>query len=150
MKRAIIAACLALMDGVWPAQAQLFPSPSGEPKQSAERVLIDAEIFVSAPDAPGLCFPLGSGQLTVTVRRLSDAIERRPTEFTLRGYQDDPDTNIAVPISGEDVTSTTRIKGSYHYCWSINVDAPETESMSGANRGAFVQTVAVRMVFTPQ
>lgn len=128
------------------ADAQLFPASSGG---AAGRTLLDATLFVSPPDAPGLCMPLGPGQLTIVARRTADAIEQRPTTLRVDGYQDDPSTHLTMAVGPQEATTTTRINGSYHYCWSITVETPETENMANAQRGAFVQTVDVRMVHRP-
>jgi hypothetical protein len=117
--------------------------------QPSERVLIDATVFVSPPDNPGLCLPLGPGVLTLTAWRVGDAIEPRTTLLRVDGYQDDPGTHVAMQIGPDETTLTKRVAGSYHYCWSLTVDAPETERMSGAQRGAYVQTVAVRITHQP-
>ena len=146
MQRAVLVAVLvAVLMTSTPASAQLFTPPPA----TAERVLVDTTVFVQAPDRPGLCLPLGAGQLTVTVKRASDPIERRRTDFMLAGFQDDPDVNVTIPVSQQPVTVTTRVNGSYHYCWYIEMHAPETETMSGAGRGAYAHTVDVRITHRP-
>lgn len=147
MRRALIAVLAVFLATSVQAHAQLFTSqPAGTP---AERVLIDTTVFVEPPDGPGLCMPLGAGQLTVTVKRTSDPLERRPTAFTLSGYQDDPEVNIVIPLGSQAVTDTKHVNGSYHYCWWIEMQAPETETMSHAARGAYAHTVDVRIVHRP-
>ena len=61
----------------------------------------------------------------------------------------DPDTHIEIPVSSQEVTTTTHVNGADRYCWAVSIDAPETRNMSMAERGAFVQTIAVRMTFRP-
>lgn len=139
MRHAILAA-LTLLMALTPVHAQDAP---------VERTLVDAVLFVSPPDSPGLCMPLGAGQITITTQRVAEAIELRPTTFRIDGYQDDPGTHLTVAISRQETTLTTHVSGSYHYCWRVDVDAPETERMPNAQRGAYVQTVAVKIVHRP-
>lgn len=147
MQRVVLAVVVAVLMTSAPASAQLFPAAPKGP--AAERVLLDTTVFVEPPDTPGLCMPLGAGQLTVTVRRASEPIEHRRTDFMLRGFQDDPGVNVAIPVNQQPVTVTTRVNGSYHYCWDIEMHAPETEGMSHAGRGAYAHTVDVRILHRP-
>lgn len=155
MRQPVLAALAALLVLAWPAHAQLFPTtPSSEPAPStpSDRVLlVDAVLYVNPPTQEGLCMAIAAGQVTVTVRRVTEAVEQpRPARFGLYGFMVDPDTRIEIPISNQEVTTTTHVNGSSHYCWSVHIDAPETRDMSMAQRGAYIQTVAVRITLAPQ
>ena len=80
---------------------------------------------------------IGAGMLTVVVKRTREAAEQpRPARFSLYGFMVDPDTRIEIPVSSQEVSTTTHINGSDHYCWSVSIDAPETRGMDMAHRGA--------------
>jgi hypothetical protein len=152
MRMALIAAGALFLVMTWPVQAQLFPANPGAtapPAPGTELVLADLTVWVNPPEEQGLCMKLDAGQVTVKVRRVSDALEQRPTTFQLYGFMADPDANVQTPISGQDVTVATRVTGAGHYCWHISVDAPEAKNMSMAQRGSFVQEIAVRISITP-
>lgn len=137
----------------WPATqtaAQLFPSqPAGQPAPS-ERVLLDAVLWVSPPLREGLCMVLDAGKVTVTAKRVGQTIEIRPTELQFYGFMADQDAGLKVPITAQEASATTIVQGVDRYCWHINLDAPETQGMSNAQRGAYVQTIAVKLVWSPQ
>lgn len=152
MRRSVLAALVSLLLAAWPAQAQLFPTATpdvvpGVPAVS-EQTLIDTTLYVEPPSQQGLCVVLGAGQVTVTVRRVTDAVaEPRPAKFSLYGFMADPDTHLEIPVSNQEVSTTTHIKGIDRYCWSVTINAPETATMDHAHRGGYVQTVAVRIAF---
>src|SRR5688500_16225566 len=106
MRRPLLIALTVLLTFGVPAHAQ--PAP--------ERTLVDLTVFVEPPTRQGLCMGMGSGQVTVTVRRAAEAIEGRPARFTLTGFMADPDAQIEAPISSQDVTITTHLSGSDRYC----------------------------------
>ena len=129
--------------------ASLAVSAHGARAQPAESVLVDAVLWVVPPSDEGLCLSLGAGTLTVTTRRVKEASEQRPTSFRLNGFMIDPDANLTVSVSRQETTATTHLNGSDHYCWSVSADAPETRDMPMAQRGAYAQQIAVRLVFRP-
>lgn len=136
MRQAVMAALIAIVTIGWPAYAQEVPP---------ERVLVDATLYVRPPGAEGLCMVVDAGQLTVTVRRTREAIEGRPARFALYGFMADPDAHIETPIGNQEISISVHVNGADRYCWSIEVDAPETERMANAQRGAFVQRIAVKI-----
>ncbi len=153
MRRPILAALVAILMTSTPVLAQLFPAPAANPttQQPAELVLVDATLYVNPPTNEGLCMGISPGQVTVTVKRVTEAVEQpRPARFGLYGFMVDPDTRIEIPISNQEVSTTTRVNGSNRYCWNVSIEAPETQGMSMAQRGAYVQTVAVRIVHRPE
>lgn len=113
-----------------------------------ERVITDATLWINPPSAPDMCVLLGAGRLTVSGRVERPAIERRPTTFALHGMMEDPAANVVMRLS-EAETTTTQISGG-RYCWAVTVDAPETEGMANAQRGAYALHVAVRITHTPE
>lgn len=129
----VIALCLA-----WPARAE-----------ADERVLLDAVLYVDPSLGSGLCHVFDPGRIAVTVRRVAEADEQRPARFSLRGFMADPDANVEIPIGRRDVTTTTTVSGADRYCWGVDIDAPETAGMARAQRGAYVQTIAVRITHRP-
>jgi hypothetical protein len=148
MRRAIAAVLVVFLATSVQAHAQLFtPQTTSVP---AERVLIDTTLYVNPPDDEGLCMGIGAGMLTVVVKRTREAAEQpRPARFSLYGFMVDPDTRIEIPVSSQEVSTTTHINGSDHYCWSVSIDAPETRGMDMAHRGAFTQAVDVRITHRP-
>lgn len=139
MRRAPMAVLLIALVAAWPVHAQA----------TTERTLIDATLYVAPPNEPGLCFPLGPGQLKVTVRRSQDATEQRPTLFSLDGLMPDPETHILMRVTGAESVTETHVNGSDRYCWQIAVNAPEAVTMPRAQAGAYVQTVDVRITHRP-
>lgn len=121
------------------------------PARAAEvdRVVVDAVLHVDPPLSPGFCFALGPGELQVSVKRVQDAIERRPATLHVDGFQLDPDVHITQPIGGGDTTITVPLAGAQRYCWWVDVYAPETETMSNANRGAYVQMIDLKIRYHP-
>lgn len=151
MRRSILAALTALLLLAWPAQAQLFPTtPGAAPAPSTERVLVDTTLYVNPPKTEGLCMTLDPGQVTVTAKRIENAINPRAASFQLSGLMADPDANIKLTVGDAEASASTRVTGGWFYCWSVKVDAPETEGMSNAQRGAYVQKIAVRITLAPQ
>jgi hypothetical protein len=154
MRRSLLAALSALTLLALPVQAQLFPSaPTGsapiQPAATGEQVLMDATVWVNPPFEQSLCMALEAGQVTVSVRRLNDPIVQRPTEFHFYGFVADQDASLKLMVGSQETTGTTRVAGVDHYCWQINVNAPEADRLSNAERGAYVQKVAVKITFTP-
>lgn len=155
MRRSVLAATTALLLLAWPAHAQLFPSnpspaaPSDQPPPSVERVLLDTTLYVNPPKTEGLCITTDPGVITVTVKRTNVPVTLKPAAFQLSGLMADMDANINLPISDVEATATTRVNGAWFYCWSVKVTAPETEGMSNAERGAYVQRIAVKITLTP-
>ncbi len=114
-----------------------------------ERAITDATLWINPPSAPDMCVLLGAGRLTVSGRIERPAIERRPTSLTLHGMMEDAGTNVVMRLSEAETTTTTQIGGG-RYCWAVTVDAPETEGMPNAQRGAYTLNVAVRITHTPE
>lgn len=148
MRRSLLAAMTAAVLLAWPAHAQIIPVPVSQPA-SGERILIDATIWVNPPFQQGLCMNLEAGLVTVTVARLGTPARPRPTEFHLYGFMADQDANLKLPVTHQEITGKTRVNGSDHYCWQFNVDAPEAERASNAERGDYVQTVALKITLIP-
>lgn len=148
MRRAIAAVLVVFLATSVQAHAQLFPpQPVGTP---AERVLVDATLYVNPPDDEGLCMTISAGQVTIIVKRVQAAVvEQRPVSFQMSGLMADPDVNVNMPISAMETSATTPVNGAHFYCWSVSIDAPETQGMSMAQRGGYVQRVAVRIVHRP-
>jgi hypothetical protein len=146
MRRALVLVVVLLCLSAWPASAQLFPPGSPEPVASAERVLVDTVLYVRPPRSEGLCMVVNGGRLTVTVKRIADApVEQRPARFTLSGFMADPDAGIEIPVSNQESSATTAVNGSDRYCWSVAIDAPETEGMPAFQQGGYVQKIALTM-----
>lgn len=151
MRRAVIAALAAVLLTTWPVQAQLFPSGPGStpPAEPAARVLLDTTLYVNPPTEEDLCMVLDAGQVTVTAKRLSTPIEPRPASFRLRGFMADPEANATLTINDVESSVTLPVKGIDRYCWSVSVDAPDAQGLSMAQRGAYVQRIALRITLAP-
>jgi hypothetical protein len=120
---------------------------AGGPPAVSEQTLVDATLYVNPPIREGLCFVAGPGRLTIVIRRVTDATEQRPAVFRLNGFMADPDARVTAPVTPQATAATTHLAGVGYYCWDVSIDAPETRALSMAERGSYVQTVAVRITF---
>lgn len=153
MGRSMLAALIALLTLVGTASAQLFPTgtPDAEPAPATptERVLLDTTVWVNPSSSQGFCMALGAGKVTVTVRRENDDAVQRPTEFRFYGFVADQDAGMSLVVSAQESVASSRVLGLDHYCWHVNIKAPEAENLSNAERSRYVQRVAVKMTFQP-
>jgi hypothetical protein len=151
VRRSVMAALASLLLLAWPAHAQLFPTnPGVPPAPDGDRVLVDAALYVTPPRAEGLCMTIPAGRVTVTTSRTQEATEPRPARFTLLGFMIDPDVRVEIPIGQQEVTTTAHVNGIDRYCWDVTIDAPETEAMPRAQRGAYVQRISIRILHRPE
>jgi hypothetical protein len=139
MRRSLLAALIATMLLAWPARAQI----------PTERVLVDSTLWINPPSGASMCMLLEAGQLSVATRLVKPAIEGRPITLSVNGLMEDLDTQISAGVVESETITTQLITGG-RYCWTVDVDAPETEGMANAQRGAFTVNVALKITLTPE
>ena len=145
MQRALLAVVVAVLMTSAPASAQLFPAQPA----AGERILLDATIWVNPAISQELCMAIGPGQVAVTTRRTSNATQQRPAEFQFSGFRADQGASLKVAIEGQETSGTTRVTGGDHYCWRIQVYAPEVQVLTIFEQGEYVQQIAVKIVHRP-
>src|SRR5205085_6277375 len=106
------------------------------------------------PNGDRLCMQIDAGRLTIVTRLISGPVDgqERRTDFELSGLMADPDVNVTVVITANETTTITQVAGAM-YCWYLSVANGALPlgagQMSNAERGAFVQSVHLRMTLAP-
>ena len=155
MRQAVIAAVLATMVLTWPAEAQLFPAPSGSQPSpgnpSAERIVLDLTTRTSAGGRKeGHCLVLETGHLSISVK-LSGRTPDRPVLFEMyrvRGAEDALRI-FDQPISRTPFEQQADIAEGL-FCYSVANTEPEPAGAGLAQLSGLSQDVSIRMTLTPQ
>src|SRR4051812_33345662 len=110
MRRAMLAAVLALVVMVWPAAAQ---APT-------DQTIMDAIIVLHPPDISNLCMDIGAGTLTVMSQVTTAPADgaKRQIAFDLNGYQGDQNAGLRTFPGPSSITATTQLTGAM-YCWRL-------------------------------
>ena len=118
------------------------------PAAGDERVVVDATIRVTPPFFEGFCMDLGAGRLTITAGLVGDA-EPLPADLSFSG-QRDPGADRTLPVGRNPAGVVIPLAGGA-YCWYVDVMGPPgADQLPEAERAAFAQWVAVKMVLTPR
>jgi hypothetical protein len=152
MRRAIMAALLALCVLGWPAQAQLSPAdPTASPAPlPVERVLIDGAFLAIPPLETAPCMQIAPGTLTVQVQLITAPLPVRSTTLLFRGYRgEDIPAAFDLIVNQQPSVITVPLAGAL-YCWSIQVDAPISAGDSMSVRSNYAQLVWLRMALFSQ
>jgi hypothetical protein len=150
MRSSMLAACLAFVLLVVPAEAQRRTSkPADAPiGGSGERVIMDAVFWALPGSAPTTCLQLPPGRLSMTVG-LEDVGIAQPVRYTFAPYAyraDDSPTEIHADVTRNTRTFDATIAGG-RYCYAIENEAIPTIADDGTESVGQAQLVAVRMVF---
>ena len=149
MRRAALAALLALMLLAWPAEAQ----------DTTSRILIDATVRVAPGENSGLCLLLDtSGTLDVSLQRVDERDDSLigPPIFALGPYRTspagpgDPPETQGHPVTSVTTTITLPVEATL-YCYSLNLrSTPAIEALPARERAAQFRFVALKLTLTPQ
>jgi hypothetical protein len=146
MRRSALAALLATMVLTWPVQAQA---------QGTAQTLLDTTLAIRPTEIPAMCLEPGAGTLTVQtdVPQPPRAGMAHPMIFAFNSVKVDPSEHATFTIGSNGSVETLKLAGT-GYCWHLGIDPsslpPTTPTMSDAELGALVQTVHLKLTFTPQ
>ncbi len=148
MRKALLAAALALVLLAPPASAQRFPIPAAEPTATG-RVLLDMTLTVIPQETTAFCPLLEAGRLDMTIRAVGQD-QPRPVSFAFSSARGaDPDADMLHAVTGEEAALTVPVRGGL-YCASLTNEAPTSPGAGLAELAGLRQGVSIRMTLTPR